>query len=70
MLLKKFIITVKGDMSDLYLFQLGIERMKQNKEKNAYATLSIKKITAPNPPKTKPAVTKTVGGDLRARQGK
>jgi hypothetical protein len=44
--------------------------MKQNKEKNAYATLSIKKITAPNPPKTKPTVTKTVGGDLRARQGK
>lgn len=33
MLLKKFVITVKGDMSDLYLFQLGIERMKQNKEK-------------------------------------
>lgn len=33
MLLKKFVVTLKGDMSDLYLFQLGIERMKQNKDK-------------------------------------
>lgn len=33
MLLKKFIVTLQGDMSDLYLFQLGIERMKQNKDK-------------------------------------
>ena len=32
-MLKKFVVLVKGDMSDLYLFQLGIERMEQNKKK-------------------------------------
>ena len=44
--------------------------MKQNKEKNAYATLSIEKITAKNKPEAKPISSKTVGGDLRVGKGK
>lgn len=46
-------------------------RNKLNKkEKNVYATLSNKKITAPNKPKNQPKVTKTEGGDLRTRGGR
>jgi hypothetical protein len=44
--------------------------MNNKKEKNAYATLSVKKIAAPNKAKNQPKANKTVGGDLRTRQGK
>ena len=44
--------------------------MKQNKEKNAYATLSIKPINAKNKPKESPKGNKIVGGDLRTKGGK
>ena len=44
--------------------------MKNKKEKNPYATISNKKITAPNKKENEPTVTKTVGGDLRVRGSK
>lgn len=42
----------------------------KNKSKNPYATLSIKKITAPKSPAVRPAAKKTVGGDLRVKGGR
>ena len=32
-MLKKFNVTVQGDMTELYLFQLSIERMEVNRKK-------------------------------------
>ena len=40
------------------------------KEKNLYADLSTKKITAQNKPKNEPKGQKKVGGDLRTKGGK
>lgn len=45
-------------------------KIMKNKEKNPYANISIKKITAPKKPKIVPKGTKLVGGDLRAKDGK
>ena len=42
----------------------------KNKEKNPYANISIKKITAPKKPAVTPKGRKIQGTDLRVRGGK
>ena len=44
--------------------------MNKNKEKNAYATVGIKKICATNKVKNQPNSKKITGGDLRIRGAK
>ena len=42
----------------------------KNKERNPYANISIKRITAPKKPKVTPKSTQIRGGDLRVKGGK
>ena len=42
----------------------------KNKENNPYATISIKKISAPKKTNDGVTCTKIVGGDLRVKGGK